>query len=216
MKQLTGWELGVILISRSSRALYDEDFKPLNLANWKTDLESSDQAVIPLDRLLERLRLSDCSGPVVLVDNTSNQEVADSYSTLLEKGFHIVTPNKKAFSGSYDQWKEIVGSAGKNGHGMVFHESTVGAGLPIISTLTELVATGDEVRTIEGVFSGTMSFLFNNFMPVGGGGGRFSEEVKKAKALGYTVRQQLQGEARSVKRCVRDQHERERERGRER
>ena len=192
MKQLTGRELGVILISRSSRALYDQDFKSLNLTKWETDLESSDQAVIPLDQLVERVRLSDCPGPVVLVDNTSDQEVADSYSTLLKKGFHIVTPNKKAFSASYDRWEEIVGSAGKNGHGMVFHESTVGAGLPIVSTLTELVATGDEIRTIEGVFSGTMSFLFNNFMPVGGGGGRFSEEVKKAKALGYTVRHRFE------------------------
>ena len=69
---------------------------------------------------------------------------------------------------------------------MVYHESSVGAGLPVISTLNDLVETGDEVHKIEGVFSGTMSFLFNSFAPLGGGGGKFSEEVIKAKDLGYT------------------------------
>jgi len=70
----------------------------------------------------------------------------------------------------------------------VYHESTVGAGLPIISTLKDLVATGDKVRKIEGVFSGTMSFLFNNFAPAQdmSKGGKWSEEVIKAKNLGYT------------------------------
>lgn len=62
----------------------------------------------------------------------------------------------------------------------------MGAGLPVISTLRDLVETGDEVQKIEGVFSGTMSFLFNSFAPVGGGGGAFSAEVKRAKELGYT------------------------------
>jgi homoserine dehydrogenase len=99
-----------------------------------------------------------------------------------------VTPNKKAFSSELSLWKSIfdVAANGSGSGGYVFHESTVGAGLPVISTLKELVETGDEVRKIEGVFSGTMSFLFNSFMPVGGGGGLFSAEVTKAKELGYT------------------------------
>ncbi|KAF4504929.1 hypothetical protein G6O67_008317 [Ophiocordyceps sinensis] len=62
----------------------------------------------------------------------------------------------------------------------------VGAGLPVISTLKDLVETGDKVTKIEGVFSGTMSFLFNSFAPTSGQGGAWSEEVKKAKSLGYT------------------------------
>jgi len=68
----------------------------------------------------------------------------------------------------------------------VYHESSVGAGLPVISTLKELVDTGDSVTKIEGVFSGTMSFLFNSFAPTQGLGGKWSAEVKKAKELGYT------------------------------
>lgn len=58
--------------------------------------------------------------------------------------------------------------------------------MPVISTLKDLVDTGDEVTKIEGVFSGTMSFLFNSFAPLSGSGGKWSEEVKKAKELGYT------------------------------
>lgn len=71
---------------------------------------------------------------------------------------------------------------------MVYHESTVGAGLPIISTLKDFVATGDQVLRIEGVFSGTLSFLFNTFAPVSSDGpaAKWSDVVKKAKELGYT------------------------------
>ena len=71
---------------------------------------------------------------------------------------------------------------------MVYHESTVGAGLPVISSLKDLVATGDEVTRIEGVFSGTLSFLFNTFAPVSasGPGAKWSDVVAKAKELGYT------------------------------
>jgi homoserine dehydrogenase len=125
---------------------------------------------------------------VVLVDNTSNQDVADSYPDFLKKGISIVTPNKKAFSGSYHLWTQIFEAAsnGSGKGGYVFHESSVGAGLPVISTLKDLVETGDDVTKIEGVFSGTMSFLFNSFQPLGGGGGKFSAEVTSAKEKGYT------------------------------
>ena len=75
---------------------------------------------------------------------------------------------------------------GSPSNGYVFHESTVGAGLPVLSTLKELVETGDSVQKIEGVFSGTMSFLFNSFQPTSGGGGKFSAEVKMAKEKGFT------------------------------
>lgn len=125
---------------------------------------------------------------VILVDNTSSLDLANNYPRFLKRGISIVTPNKKGFSDSYELWQDMFSAAGNtNGSGgYVFHESTVGAGLPVISTLKELIETGDEVTKIEGVFSGTMSFLFNSFQPVAGGGGKFSAEVKKAKELGYT------------------------------
>jgi len=121
----------------------------------------------------------------ILVDNTSAQDIADSYPSFLKSGISIVTPNKKAFSGSYKLWQDIFSASAQSG-ARVYHESSVGAGLPVISTLNDLVETGDEVTKIEGVFSGTMSFLFNSFAPTSGSGGKWSAEVTKAKELGYT------------------------------
>ena len=115
--------------------------------------------------------------------------MAESYPSFLKNGISIVTPNKKAFSGSWTLWQNIFGAAYSPSNpsgGMIYHESSVGAGLPVISTLKDLVDTGDDVTRIEGVFSGTMSFLFNSFAPVEGRGGKWSAEVKKAKELGYT------------------------------
>lgn len=176
----------MILLSRSSKLLISDSYKPLNLSSWESDLQSSTTPVLSPNEIADYL--AKAPQRVILVDNTSNQDLADSYPVFLQKGISIVTPNKKAFSSSYDLWRSIFGAAsnGTGTGGYVFHESSVGAGLPVISTLKDLVETGDEVQKIEGVFSGTMSFLFNSFMPVGGGGGSFSAEVKKAKQLGYT------------------------------
>ncbi|KAL2355478.1 homoserine dehydrogenase-like protein [Cryomyces antarcticus] len=178
--------LSLILVSRSNKLLFSESYRPLSLSTWEADLDASKTPV--LDPLTIAEYLSTAPEKVVVVDNTSSQDVAENYPIFLKKGISIVTPNKKAFSGTYDLWQDIfaVANNGQGTGGYVFHESSVGAGLPVISTLRELVETGDEVRRIEDVFSGTMSFLFNSFMPVGGGGGKFSEEVKKAKDLGYT------------------------------
>lgn len=104
-----------------------------------------------------------------------------------------MTPNKKAFSSTMDLWTSIQESSYRPyapylSYGLMYHESSVGAGLPIISTLTDLIATGDTVRRIEGVFSGTLSYLFNNFAPADGSakGGTWSDEVRKAKEAGFT------------------------------
>lgn len=129
--------------------------------------------------------LSAAPAKAILIDNTSSQDIADQYPQVLSKGISIVTPSKKAFSGSYKLWQDVLSAAASSG-AIVWHESSVGAGLPIISTLRDLVQTGDEVTKIEGVFSGTMSFLFNSFAPTAGSGGKWSAEVTKAKELGYT------------------------------
>lgn len=125
----------------------------------------------------------------MLIDNTSNEDVAAAYPQFLKASVSVVTPNKKAFSGSLDLWKEISNNAFSQSNlngGLLYHESSVGAGLPVISTLKDLIETGDQVVRIEGIFSGTMSFLFNNFAPVEGKGGNWSQEVRKAKEAGYT------------------------------
>ena len=104
----------------------------------------------------------------------------------LSKGVSVVTPNKKAFSSSYQLWEDMWSASAQSG-AKLYHEASVMAGLPVLSTLRDLVDTGDEVTKIVGIFSGTLSFLFNSFAPTSGsGGGKWSAEVTKAKALGYT------------------------------
>jgi homoserine dehydrogenase len=122
-----------------------------------------------------------------LVDNTSDPKLASTYPEFLKAGISIVTPNKKGFSSDLSLWKDIFASAA-SGKALVYHESTVMAGLPVLSTLRDLVATGDEVTRIEGVFSGTLSFLFNTFAPASSSGApaKWSDVVIKAKELGYT------------------------------
>ncbi|KAM0688959.1 hypothetical protein Q7P36_011035 [Cladosporium allicinum] len=188
-KQPVPINLSLVLVRRSTKQLFNTDFKPLEIPTALDALEKASSSDLPpFPTTLDTL--SKAPGRVILVDNTSDQTLAETYPSILAKGVSIVTPNKKAFSHTYDLWQRIQ-SAAANGSGPataghVYHESSVGAGLPVLSTLNELVATGDRVTKIEGVFSGTMSFLFNSFMPVAGGGGSFGAEVAKAKDLGYT------------------------------
>lgn len=183
--------LSLVFLSRSSKSLLSEFHNPIPFASWESALASSSSPALPPAQLVEYLSKRPADSRAVLVDNTSSQDLADAYPSFLQAGVSVITPNKKAFSADLGLWDAIFSSA-RNGtsttpsSGAVFHESTVGAGLPVLSTLRELIDTGDVVTKIEGVFSGTMSFLFNSFMPVGGGGGSFSAEVKKAKELGYT------------------------------
>jgi homoserine dehydrogenase len=171
-------------ISTSKKAVYHGDHAAVGIEGALAALAASSQSPLALPDLVEYLKSAKTAA--VLVDNTSSQDVADAYPRFLSSGISIVTPNKKAFSGTYKLWQDIFNASTAPGGGRVFHESSVGAGLPVISTLKDLVETGDEVTKIEGVFSGTMSFLFNSFAPVSGTGGKWSAEVKKAKELGYT------------------------------
>ncbi|KAL8825005.1 MAG: hypothetical protein Q9170_007966 [Blastenia crenularia] len=177
----------LVLVSRSKRSLRVPSFShKLSLSTWEQDLGASDSPALSPSETLDFL--SSAPGKCILVDNTSNMDVASSYPSFLKKGISVVTPNKKAFSSDLGLWQAIFEAAyPSNGQGgLIYHESSVGAGLPVISTLKDLVDTGDEVQKIEGVFSGTMSFLFNNFAPVEGKGGKWSEEVRKAKDAGFT------------------------------
>lgn len=176
-------KLNLCYIATSRKALYNDDYAAINLDTAVDALAASTKTPPSLPDLVTYL--SKAPGKAIIVDNTSSQDVAEAYPTALKAGVSVVTPNKKAFSGSYKLWQDIFQASAASG-AKVYHESSVGAGLPVISTLKDLVETGDEVTKIEGVFSGTMSFLFNSFAPVSGSGGKWSEEVNKAKALGYT------------------------------
>ncbi|MCL2184614.1 MAG: bifunctional aspartate kinase/homoserine dehydrogenase I [Treponema sp.] len=114
-------------------------------------------------------------------DCTASEETSALYEKILHSAIPIVTPNKKANSGSFDYYKKLITYSKQRGIPYLY-ECTVGAGLPVISTLRDLFLSGDKIKRIEAVLSGTLSFIFNNF----DGSMPFSALVREAKAKGYT------------------------------
>ncbi|OAJ39692.1 homoserine dehydrogenase, variant [Batrachochytrium dendrobatidis JEL423] len=175
------YNLVVVGIASSTRHLISSN---IDLLTWKKALAES-----PSSSLSAFLDHASKHTSCVLVDATSNNDIAESYPDLIAKyGLHIVTPNKKAFSGDLTLYQRITSLAAKhNKH--VRHEATVGAGLPILCTLNDLVQTGDDIVKIEGIFSGTLSYIFNSFSTPTTAHGKqplFSDVVQQAKQLGYT------------------------------
>jgi aspartokinase/homoserine dehydrogenase 1 len=117
----------------------------------------------------------------VLVDCTASAEVARNYPRWLDAGIHVVTPNKKANSADLEFYTSLR-QALRRGGSHYLYEATVGAGLPVIQTLRDLRETGDEIRRIEGMLSGTLSYLFSAW----DGTVPFSTIVRDAKSKGYT------------------------------
>jgi len=118
----------------------------------------------------------------VIFDTTAAEPVSEMYATWLKKGVHVVTPNKKVGSGPLKRYKTCMENSKASGAKWGY-ETTVGAGLPIVGTLKkDLLQTGDKITKIEGIFSGTLSYLFNTFKP----GMKFSDVIADAKEKGFT------------------------------
>ncbi|KAI5960302.1 HOM6 [Candida pseudojiufengensis] len=171
----------IYLAKNSKEAIFNKDYKSINLSNYK---QETTQPLLSLDELVAFLKNS--PKPTILIDNTSNVSIANYYSNFLKNGISIATPNKKAFSSSLKIWNDIFRTAEEDGSGLIYHESTVGAGLPIIGPLKDLILTGDKIEKIEGIFSGTLSYIFNEYSTTEKSDIKFSDIVKKAKELGYT------------------------------
>ncbi|HEV7607440.1 MAG TPA: bifunctional aspartate kinase/homoserine dehydrogenase I, partial [Steroidobacteraceae bacterium] len=147
--------------------------------SWKAALEASKTAA-DIGKFVEHLHV-DHLPHTVIIDCTADESVAKHYAEWLRAGIHVVTPNKKANSGPlafYDSLKE----ARRLGGSSYLYEATVGAGLPVIQTLRDLRETGDKISSVEGIFSGTLAYLFNVY----DGKTPFSQIVRDAKAKGYT------------------------------
>jgi aspartokinase/homoserine dehydrogenase 1 len=117
----------------------------------------------------------------VFIDSTASGDIAKLYKDVLESSISVVTPNKIACSSSYKNFKELTDSAIKY-KSKFLYETNVGAGLPVISTLNDLIKSGDEVHKIQAVLSGTLNFIFNNY----DGTKKFSDVVKAAREAGFT------------------------------
>ena len=170
-------DLRIRAIARSQHMLLGD--RRLDLATWEDDFES--QGVdTDLDAFEAHVN-PDHLPHAVIIDCTASQHVADRYAGWLQRGIHVITPNKKAFSGGIDDYRALQASA-DHGSSHYFYETTVGAALPVISTLCDLIYTGDNVRSIRGIFSGTLAYLFNVY----DGTTPFSAIVRDARENGYT------------------------------
>jgi bifunctional aspartokinase / homoserine dehydrogenase 1 len=135
---------------------------------------SNDQLFV--DRM-KHLNLSNS----IFVDCTASQEVVDLYEQVIDSNISITTPNKLASSGSLEKYNTLYRLSRKKGVKFLY-ETNVGAGLPVITTLNDLKISGDWILKIEGVLSGTLSYIFNTF----DGSKPFSKVVLEAKEKGFT------------------------------
>jgi aspartokinase/homoserine dehydrogenase 1 len=164
------------ILSSRSMCLSDQG---IALARWREEFEARSQRP-DLARFIEHVRV-DYLPHTVLIDCTADAQVARGYRDWLAAGIHIVTPNKKANSSELSYYESLKAARRESGAHYLY-EATVGAGLPVIQTLRDLRETGDQITRIEGIFSGTLAYLFNVY----DGTTPFSAIVREAKQRGYT------------------------------
>ena len=170
-------KLKVMGLSNSKKMILSDT--EIDLNNWKSKLDSSDISSNN-DQFLnfsinQNLRNS------IFIDNTANADVTINYNKYLKNGIGIVTCNKIACSDNLEKYLELK-SLSRNHNSPFLYETNVGAALPIINTLNNLINSGDRITKIEAILSGTLNFIFNNFNKENS----FYEVVKKAVDLGYT------------------------------
>ena len=151
----------------------------ISLSDWRSQYERS-ATPADLERFVEHVRVEHLPH-TVLIDCTASSDVAKRYPEWLASGIHIVTPNKKANSADMAFYRRLR-EARRTGGSHFLYEANVGAGLPVIHTLRDLRETGDDVSSIEGIFSGTLAYLFNVY----DGRTPFSDIVRDARQRGYT------------------------------
>ena len=172
-----GFDVRVVGLANSKRFLADAS--GINLAGWKEQLRDAPSRMDPaaLAQRIAEMELTNAA----LVDCTVGPDVVDAYPEFIDANLHIITPNKWANALPWPRYAALMESlAARNRH--FLFEANVGAGLPIVSTLRDLIASGDEIVRIEGILSGTLSYLFNTF----DGTVPFSALVRDAHRMGYT------------------------------
>jgi aspartokinase/homoserine dehydrogenase 1 len=164
-------------VSNSKKMIIDK--KGISLDSWGDILKSSGEKadISGFIQQMTKLNLRN----VIFIDCTADAEVASRYAEILSKYVSIVTANKIACSSEYTYYQQLKNIANQRGVRFLY-ETTVGAGLPIIKTIIDLVVSGDKILKIEAVLSGTMNFIFNEIgpdMPL-------SEAIRKAREKGFS------------------------------
>ncbi|GAA3608389.1 bifunctional aspartate kinase/homoserine dehydrogenase I [Flavivirga amylovorans] len=163
-------------LSNSRTMIFNEE--GLNLDNWKDQLVSGEKAT--LEGFFEKTKSLNLRNSI-FVDVTANKDVANLYANYLRQSIGVVACNKIACSSDYENYSLLKRLSLKYNAPYLF-ETNVGAGLPIIDTLNNLIASGDKITSIQAVLSGSLNFVFNNFNDTT----KFYDVVKQAAAEGYT------------------------------
>ncbi|WP_183554318.1 bifunctional aspartate kinase/homoserine dehydrogenase I [Mucilaginibacter sp. AK015] len=177
LQKNNGIQVKITGISNTRKMVFNAD--GLSLDTWQNDLQASAdtadlQAFIAK---MKEMNLPNC----VFLDNTASPKPVDFYEEIFKSNISVVTCNKIGNSASFAQYKTFRDTARKHGVDF-FYETNVGAGLPIIRTLKDLMSSGDRIQRIEAILSGTISFIFNHF----NGDANFHDVVKEAQEKGYT------------------------------
>ncbi len=170
-------KIKLVGLANSNKMLINED--GINIANWKNELNASeDKSNISLFiKKMKQLNLPFS----IFIDTTASSKIAKLYRDVLASSVSVVTPNKIAASSSYSNYL-LLNKTAKEKNVQFRYSTNVGAALPIINTIKDLIANGDKIIKIEGVLSGTLSYIFNSL----NGNKKFSDIVRQAKQLGYT------------------------------
>jgi aspartokinase/homoserine dehydrogenase 1 len=169
-------QVRVIGLANSRKMVFQEEGVPLD--RWKEALEGGND--MRLDQWVSTIAGMNLRN-AVFVDVTANQEVASCYGRLLQKSISVVACNKIACSSPYGNYRQLKDLA-REYNALFLFETNVGAGLPVIGTLNDLLRSGDKVNRIEAVLSGTLNFVFNHYS----GERPFAEVVRQAQDEGYT------------------------------
>jgi aspartokinase/homoserine dehydrogenase 1 len=176
LQQHMNLQVRVVGIANSRRMLFNDE--GIDLKNWKASLDEGDE--MDLQQFIEVIRSKNLRNSV-FVDITANTNVALNYDKLLEKSISVVACNKVACSSDYAYYKKLKNLA-REFNCLYLFETNVGAGLPVIGSLNDLIRSGDSINRIEAVLSGTLNFVFNNY----NGQKTFAEVVRQAQDEGYT------------------------------
>ena len=166
----------VIGLANSRKMIFDE--KGIHLKNWQELLDEGE--TMNLQRFIDTVQQKNLRNSIFL-DVTANATVSETYAELFRKSISVVACNKIAPSSSYANYRNLKDLA-REYNALFLFETNVGAGLPVINTLNDLVSSGDSITRIDAVLSGTLNFVFNNY----NGERSFASVVKQAQDEGYT------------------------------
>jgi aspartokinase/homoserine dehydrogenase 1 len=177
LQENNGIQVKIAGISNTRKMIFDAD--GISLDSWQDELQASQESA-DLNEFVAKMKsmnLPNC----VFIDNTASPKPVEVYEDIFKSNISVITCNKIGNSASYKQYKTFHDAAQQHGVDF-FYETNVGAGLPIIRTLKDLMNSGDRIMRIEAILSGTISFIFNNFK----GDANFHDVVKTAQEKGYT------------------------------